>query len=270
MSFVLRIEGLDGGRVPLVSPEDPEFDAWARPLMGERISDIGLKLKPLLVIVWNQSPQTVVSLSLVWHITHQDLRTTRIWSHASFPEFVCGDRLISDTPDALPSGAQRIEAKGLVIHRWGYLDEYFDQFLGQFVDERNALLANAVDVHIRLEAVIFDDGTLVGPDEGSQLKQHFSLMVQAKQEWYQQVMERLKAGRSVAEAFEPVEQFSASVSRRLQEGGAREEIDFQRVNAAAQANRWRRRYSDDQLPSLLSEWLRLDPFIIRRRLDPDR
>jgi hypothetical protein len=270
VSFQLRIEGLDGDRVPLVSPEHPEFDVWARPLMGERISDIGLKLKPLLVIVWNQSPQTVVSLSLVWHITHRNRRTTRIWSHASFPEFVCGDRLISDTPDALPSGAQRIEAKGLVIHRWGYLDEYYDQFLGQFVDERNALLADAADVHIRLDAVIFDDGTLVGTDEQSQLKQHFSLMVQARQEWYQQVMERLEADQSVAEAFEPVERFSASVPQRIREGGFRQEIDYQRVNAAAQANRWRRRYSDDQLPSLLRESLRLDPFIIRRQSASNR
>jgi len=270
MSFLLRIEGLDDHRVTLVSPDHPQFDDWARPLMGERIAEIGLKLKPLLVIAWNQSPQTVVSLSLVWHITHNNRRTTRIWSHASFPEFVCGDRLISNTPDALPAGGQRIEANGLVIHRWGYLDEYYDQFLGQFVDERNVLLSDAVDVYIRLDAVIFEDGTLVGPDEQSMLKDRFSLMVQARQEWYRQVMERLNAGQSVAEAFAPIEQFSASVSRRLKAGPFPEDIARDRINAAAEAHRWRRRYRDDQLPPLLRESLRLDPFVIQRHTASDR
>lgn len=52
-------------------------------------------------------------------------------------------------------------------HRWGYLDEYYDQFLGQFVDQKDALLVDAVDLHIELNAVIFADGTLVRPDDES-------------------------------------------------------------------------------------------------------
>jgi hypothetical protein len=45
-----------------------------------------------------------------------------------------GDVVLSHHPAGLETGQRRIEANGLVIHGWGYRDEYFDQFLGQFVD----------------------------------------------------------------------------------------------------------------------------------------
>jgi hypothetical protein len=47
----------------LLSPTQPEFDESARPLLAERIADIGLRLKPMLVIVANENTRTVVSLS---------------------------------------------------------------------------------------------------------------------------------------------------------------------------------------------------------------
>ena len=34
--------------------------------------------------------------------------------------------------------------------------------------------------------------------------------------------------------------------------------------AAADATRWRRRYADEDLPALLKQAIRLDPFTIRR------
>ncbi len=41
-------------------------------------------------------------------------------------------------------------------------------------------LANAVDLHIELNAVIFEDGLLIGPDDHSRLTDLFSTYVQAK------------------------------------------------------------------------------------------
>ena len=83
MALSLRVDGLDSDGVMLLSSVRPEFDEMARPLLGERIADIGLKLKPMLVIVSNQSPRTIVSLSVVWHVTHQDGRRHRVWGHTS-------------------------------------------------------------------------------------------------------------------------------------------------------------------------------------------
>jgi len=160
MALSIRVDGLDADGVELLSPTRPEFDEFARPLLGERIADLGLRLKPMLVIVSNENVRTVVSLSLVWRVTHRSGQTTRFWGHTSFPDVICGDLVLSQHPAGLETGQRRIEANGLVIHRWGYLDEYYDQFLGQFVDQKDTLLAHAVDLHIELNAVIFADGTL--------------------------------------------------------------------------------------------------------------
>jgi hypothetical protein len=237
----------------------------ARPLLGERIADIGLQLKPMLVIVSNETSQTIVSLSVVWRVTHQSGRRTSFWSHTSFADVVCGDVLVSHQPLGLEAGQQRIEANGVVIHRWGYGDAYFDQFLGQFVDQRNALLGNALELQIALDAVIFEDGTLVGPDEETALSERFSTYVRAKQEWYRGIVEALDRGESVAQAFAPVERFwaDARAQRRVlpRTFGP---TDLWTEQAAADATRWRRKFADEEIPALLRQSLRLDPFIVRR------
>src|SRR5918999_2248707 len=101
MALSIRVDGLDSYGIELLSPTRREFDEFARPLLGERIADVGLRLKPMLVIVSNDSVRTVVSLSLVWCVTHRDGRTSRTWSHTSFPEVICGDVLVSHQPAGL-------------------------------------------------------------------------------------------------------------------------------------------------------------------------
>ena len=84
MALSIRVNGLDAYGVELLSPTQPEFDEFARPLLGERIADIGLRLKPMLVIVSNENVRTIVSLSLVWRVTHRDGRTTQYWGTRAF------------------------------------------------------------------------------------------------------------------------------------------------------------------------------------------
>lgn len=215
MGLTVRVDGLDAYGVQLLSPTRPEFDDFARPLLGQRIADVGLRLKPMLVIVANEHVRTVVSLSLVWSVTHRDGRTTRFWGHTSFPDVICGDIVLSHHPAGLDRGQRRIEANGLVIHGWGYGDAYFDQFLWECVDATDRLLANAVDLHIELNAAILADGRVLGPDDQSALSNLFSTYVQAKQHWYRGIIEALDAGQSVAESFAPVERFLADAINRM-------------------------------------------------------
>jgi hypothetical protein len=266
MALSIRVNGLDAYGVELLSPTQPEFDQLARPLLGERIADVGLRLKPMLVIVSNENVRTIVSLSLVWRVTHRDGRTTQFWGHTSFPEVICGD-VLSHHPVGLETGQRRIEANGLVIHGWGYGDEYYDQFLGQFVDEKDTLLAHAVDLRIELNAVIFADGTLIGPDDQSALTDLFSTYVQAKQAWYRSIIAAIDSGQSVAESFAPIERFAADATNRMRAGNQvmREKpADLWTRQAAADARRWRRRYADGDIRPLLKQVIRLDPFTIRR------
>jgi hypothetical protein len=154
-----------------------------------------------------------------------------------------------------------------VIHGWGDLEEYYDQFLGQFVDAKDAELVDAVDLHIELNAVIFADGTLVGADDQSTLNDLFSTYLRAKQDWYRGITEALDAGRSVAESFAPVEHFLAVATERMSAGiaiGSEKPGDLWTHQAAAEARSWRRRHADAEMPALLKQAIRLDPFIVRR------
>ena len=81
----------------------------------------------------------------------------------------------------------------------------------------DTLLADAVDLHIDLNAVIFADGTLIGADDRSALTNLFSAYVQAKQDWYRGIIEALDAGQSVAESFAPVERFLADATNRIRQ-----------------------------------------------------
>jgi hypothetical protein len=264
MELSVRVTGLDAHGVELFSPTRADFDEFARPLLGERIANVGLRLKPMLVIVSNENVRTIVSLSLIWHVIHRDGTTGRYWGHTSFPDLICGD--VYQDPAGLKTGQRRIEAYGLVIHGWGQWDEYFDQFLGQFVEEKEALLADAVDLHIELNAVIFADGTLIGEDDESALRDLFSAYVQAKQDWYRGIIEALDAGQSVADALAPVERFLADATDRLRAGHVMEEKpgDLWKRQAAAEARSWLRRHADKDIAPLLKQAIRLDPFIIRR------
>jgi len=265
MAVPIHVHGLDG--LTLLSPTDPTFDEIATPLLG-RVATLALRLKPFIVIVSNVSQQTVVSFSKTWRVTHASGQTTTFRDHASFPHVVCGDALISHDLPGLAPGASRIEALGVVIHGWKDQDPYFDQFLPQFVDHNEQLMTNATDLRIELNAAIFEDGTLVGPDDDSWLRETFSAHVEGKQFWYRGIIEALDAGRSVDEAFEPVDRFLNDWTSRLR-AGEHPSFDDPRVmgkrEAAGDAKRWRRRVSDEEVPRLLRESIRLDPFVIRPR-----
>jgi hypothetical protein len=106
MNVRIRVKAFDEHGIKLIPPTDADFNGLARPLIG-RVADIGLKLKPMLVIVSNESPHTVVSYSKTWTARYAGGRTSVIRSHASFPETVCGDILIAKDPEALPPGGKR-------------------------------------------------------------------------------------------------------------------------------------------------------------------
>jgi len=254
----------------LIPPTAAGFDALARPLIG-RVADIGLKLKPMLAIVANESPHTVVSYSKTWTARYDGGRTSVIRSHTSFPQHVCGDGLIAQNPEALPPGAKRVETASLVIQAYAQSEPYYDQFLGQFIDEKRRMLANAEELLIELETVIFADGALIGSDRDAWLSRLFSESIVEKQRWYREILTRLDAGASIDEAYAPIRAFQEQRRLRMHSGRPPDHSDVQlwKTQAAADAQRWRRKFTDDQLPQLLRSSIRLEPFLIRRALQTD-
>lgn len=266
MSLSIRVRAFDEQGIRLIPPTRPDFDQLARPLIG-RVADIGLQLKPMLAIVSNESEHTVVSYSKTWTARYPDGRSSVIRSHTSFPEAVCGDVLVASDPDALVPGARRIETASLVIQGYAQSEPYYDQFLDQFIVEKDRMLAHAEELRIELDAVIFADGRLIGADQDGWLGNLFADCIAQKQSWYRQILALLDAGASVDDAYAPVRAFQDQRRARMRDPqpSAREDLQLWKTQAAADAQRWRRRFTDDELPSLLRSSIRLDPFVIWRR-----
>jgi hypothetical protein len=267
MDLPIRVKAFDEHGITVIPPTHTDFDVLARPLIG-RVADIGLKLKPMLMIVSNESPQTVVSYSKTWTARYADGRTSAIRSHTSFPETVCGDILIAKDPDALPPGTKRVETASLVIQGYAQSEPYYDQFLDQFIVEKDHMLRNAEELRIELDAVIFADGTLIGTDQDGWLSGLFSECVAQKQEWYREILSRFEAGATVEDAYAPIRAFQEQHRVRMRSGRWFDGAGLQlwKTQAAADAQRWRRKFADAELPHLLRSSIRLEPFVIRRKL----
>ena len=267
MHLPIRVKAFDEHGIKLIPPTQTDFDELARPLIG-RVADIGLKLKPMLMIVSNESSRTVVSYSKTWTARYAGGRTSVIRSHTSFPETVCGDILIAKDPDALPPGAKRVETASLVIQAYAQSEPYYDQFLDQFIVEKDQMLKNAEELRIELDAVIFADGRLIGNDQDGWLSDLFSEYVAQKQTWYREILSLLEAGAAVEDAYAPIRAFQEQRNVRRLSGRPldRAEVQLWKTQAAGDAQRWRRKFTDAELPHLLRSSIRREPFVIRRTL----
>lgn len=86
--------------------------------------------------------------------------------------------------------------------------------IAEFVRERDEQLKDAQAVAIELDAVIFDDGTLVGPDEDAKLATLYRRRVGAYQCWLQMIADGLAAEQSVEVAYSPILKFRDDVRAR--------------------------------------------------------
>jgi hypothetical protein len=269
MELPIRVKAFDEHGIRIIPPTDTHFDELARPLIG-RVADIGLRLKPMLMIVSNESPHTIVSYSKTWTALYAGGRTSVIRGHTSFPETVCGDILIAPDPEALPPRAKRIETASLVIQSYAQSEPYYDQFLDQFIVEKDQMLKNAEELWIELDAVIFADGSLIGNDQYGWLSDLFSEYVAQKQAWYREILSRLEAGAAVEDAYAPIREFQEQRNVRRGRPLGRAELQLWKTQAAGDAQRWRRKFTDAELPHLLRSSIRLEPFVIRRTLNGGR
>src|SRR5262249_7071151 len=154
--------GRDDDGVGLVSPGDPAFDTLARPMLG-RLADAALRLKPYMVIVANRAPRTVVAFAVTWETRRRAgrLHTSRV--QFKCPDAVCGRSPVRESDCRILPHDMTVVADGCSVSPESL--ECGDlSWLDQFVEEKRRLSAEAIDLHIEIDALIFDDGTLVGYD----------------------------------------------------------------------------------------------------------
>jgi len=108
---------------------------------------------------------------------------------------------------------------------------------------------------LQLDAVIFEDGTLAGPDSNSTLCDLFTAYVSAKQARYGALLEALDDGRLLEDALWHSDQ-------QLFMRDDWNELWSQQ--ALGEATAWCRHHAGEDLRALIRGTLRLEPFVIRR------
>jgi hypothetical protein len=116
-------------------------------------------------------------------------------------------------------------------------------------------LGEVTDLHIALDAVIFEDGAMVGRDE-SRLAAHFIEFVRAKQSLYRDIVIGLENGGVRDDVFAPLRQTLAARQHAPHQDGM---ADYRR-QAAAEVLGLR----DRVLLEIFRRTLRREPFVIRR------
>jgi hypothetical protein len=266
MTIPVTLSDLKGDGVRLVSPLSPDFDYMARPLIGPRADQL-LALKPLLVLIANDTRKTVAAASVIFRVA-KSVGGIVTWTNVAFPDVVIGDigssRRLGVRPNESIVVAQQVAVEGF---DGSEPEDWFGGLIGEFVRQRNEQLKGAQRVTIELDAVIFDDGTVIGLDEDGKLATLFSGRVAAYQQWLEMITDGLAAGQSVEAACAPILRFQDEIMARQGDlyGLTADSMQAQvgKTNAAADVVRWRRRIEDAEFPRMLAR-LRLSRLEIHR------
>jgi hypothetical protein len=245
--------------IVLVSPQDPTFDAIARRLLGAAASGPALDLKPFLVIVSNRSTDTVVAYQLLWKITHTNQTVEYHYTNFNDPDGVMPAILATRDEQPLARGDERLVGREFQLDPSWTAANVQGVLLGTIQDQQ-AKMPRIERLDISLNAVIFADGLLVGPDT-QDFSKIFAIYVDEKQKWLRQVVGDLDAGRSINEAFETMSQVRQQVPPILPN------LDwsaYYRREAAAEIFNLRKRIGDDAVSSVFRKAIRAEPFVIRR------
>lgn len=195
------------GRVALTLADDPAFDARAGALLPEGM-DAVQALKPYLIIVTNRDLRTVVAYSLSWSVTSRNGTTETRHTQFKYPDAVAGtgEGLGILQGREIHPGQERLAGTDFELWPIEYVDEYL-HWGSQIIRK----LGDVQTLRVGLDAVIFDDGTLLGPDR-SHLAEHFIEFVKAKQTLYRDVLVGLETGEHYHEIFESVRAIAADTS----------------------------------------------------------
>lgn len=260
MNCQIEIKGSDADGVMLISPTNSEFDSRVYSLLPEG-APVAFELKPRIVIVSNESSRVVVAYSVTFWFTFRSGKSHRNSVHFKYPDAVAnpaadGRNYGTGIDSAVALGArlrgreirpgeQRVVGVGFELWPDADVVTYRDSYL-----EMSEIPEDLTALQIELDAIIFDDGLLLGPDH-SGLAEQFAEYVEAKQDVYRGMVERIDGSGVSDDIFAPLRE---AVARRSQNPIASE--------AAAEALGLQHNIMRD----VFQQVLRPEPFIIRRRI----
>jgi hypothetical protein len=233
--------------VALLPATDPTFDARAQGILGdyaEALSD----LKPYLAIVSNRNPRTVVAYTVMWTAALRNGSSEIIYTQFKFPDAVAGTSnglaILQDRE--IKPGDERLVGMGFEV----WPPEHAASYLGHGL-QTLARLGAMTHLQIALDAVIFDDGTLLGANQ-SRLAEHFIEFVHAKQTIYRNIVVGLENGDAIEKLFASLRQLQAARPQPSDPG-------YQREAACDVLD-----FHNHVMLEVFRRTLRREPFAIRR------
>ena len=201
MTIHVTTMGFESDGVRLISPSDAEFDALVETLAAPGWAQTIREAAPSVVIVANETAQKIVALSTRFSVAgglHQG-------NNSVF--FVAPDAIATSevkygrasSKGILPGQHEMIGFGFAVPDRTYYSEftpeesDFYDPQVRNWIQTTARELASAHTVHVTFDAVIFDDGRMIG-DPTSKLVAHFDALVQASQNAYRSVLHSLDAG----------------------------------------------------------------------------
>jgi hypothetical protein len=256
------VHDLSDGGITLVLPEDPKFGLEVSQIVPAKVASVALALRPFIVIVANTSQRTIVAYSVVWRITDKDGRQSTIVLPFNYPDALAGTAnsgaisLKNRQDRPVTPGEKRLVSTQIQVDSSWEEQFYLDQ-LQSFAKDLKQEYADAREIEITLDAVIFSDGLLIGPDQNG-LEQQFMIYFESKQHLFRQIAEDLDSGKTVDQAFAPIMTLAAN---RL---SPRDMPAFFNILAAQEINALRRRIGDAKVGDTVRSAIRKEPFVIRR------
>jgi len=252
MSFPIHTTGFEEAGVFLIPPTAADFDARVRQMFPQEAA-VALELKPYLVIVLNNSPHTIVAYDVHFTFNNRSGETGNHFVQFKFPDAVAGssgDPVFSRGREIQP-GEQRLVGIGYEVSSEEYVKTYRDWGL-----QENAGHRNTTELRVELDAVIFDDGKLLGADtefQDMRFSDHFAAYLKAKQDLYRSIAENIESGKSLDDAFHPFEGPPMPSNLDLYQGLAKQE-----------ARALRRKLGDRAIYETITKAIRKQPFVIHR------
>jgi hypothetical protein len=249
--------------VSIVGPTDPSFEGEVRKLFGERAS-IAEKLAPFLLILKNESPRTIVAYTATWRIKSADGNEMPLAARYMYPMAISGPVVKGDLPRdrEVRMGEERLVSAqfevGLHINA-----SDAEKAFSTISENQSEQFRNLIDVRVSLDAIVFDDGEIVGPDR-SQLGDDFTKYVDAYQSLYREIVSSLNAGLPAEQVFKVIldrkERDSAASMQAGQSSNAFDLVAKQDVLG------WRHEHGDSDLRNHFLRCTRTPPFALKRAI----
>ena len=248
--LTIEIADFPSEGVTLTPASAPDFDERAQAILNGEADPV-LDLKPLLTIVQNRNPRTVVAYAMSFTRTLRNGMSAVDYAQFKFPDAVAGtSRGLSVLQDReIRTGEERLIGMGFEVWPPDYAASFRDYGIDGVIR-----LSDVQKLEIGLDAVIFEDGVILGADQ-SRLAEHFIEYILAKQSMYRDIVVGLENGSYKEDVFGPMRDILAA-----RPSAKESSIVRYRRQAASDVLRFR----DRVLLEIFRRTLRREPFAIRR------